>query len=74
MSSLIQLPSGKTVIMDTWKYLNMPDHGFQDLIANDEGIFINNPFFESGREEIDPLEEIPDIGELQIEEINVEEY
>jgi hypothetical protein len=63
-----QLPTGKTVFIKAESLLFMTDLEEQELIANDVGCFINNPFYHSSiqdsfEEEINSisLEEIPEI-------------
>lgn len=48
---MYQLQTGKTIMIDIVTFLEMKDSDFQDLVADDRGIEINNPFFNksSGR-------------------------
>ena len=39
-----QLPTGKTIFINSNDLLSMTDLDEQELIANDVGFFINNPF------------------------------
>jgi hypothetical protein len=63
-----QLPTGKTVFIKAESLLFMTDLEEQELIANDVGCFINNPFYHSSiHDDMDEeiyeisLEEIPEI-------------
>ena len=76
MSTYIQLATGKTVIVDTMRSLEILENGgYQDLMADDAGFFMDhNPFCDTDIEpEKDVLEEIPDVEELEIEEINIKD-
>ena len=58
-----QLPTGKTIFIKSEDLLFMTDLQEQEMIANDVGCYINNPFYHStidGEIEIITLENIPE--------------
>jgi hypothetical protein len=70
MSTYIQLPNGKTTLIDTWKSLTILEDGYEDLVADDNGFSLDNPFNDSGSEIFhNLLQEIPDISEIDIEDV-----
>jgi hypothetical protein len=64
---LVNLPNGKTVDMPLDEYLHMGREGYQYLMANSLGAYLEHPFFASallnksrGDREEEPIEEEED--------------
>lgn len=82
MSFKYQLPTGKTVILTDDEFFDLDDDKLQQLIAEDRGIFLENPFEDlnlrefkkfDNNDEIIILDDLPNIEEIPIEVIkNIE--
>lgn len=69
---LYQLPNGRTIEMSVEQYLDMTDDDYQDLIAQNYGDEIEDPWFGSVLSRpsiIDPMIEPPIIDLTQIPDI-----
>lgn len=69
----IQLETGKTVFKTFEEWIDMTPEKYQDMIANDEGIELNNPFdgvldrIKENRNSWD-IPDLPNIDEVEVNE------
>lgn len=74
----IQLPTGNTIVVSVYEFLFVlkeedVDLFYQNAIADDDGVYIDNPFSNKGyrrvieTDDIIDIEDIPNIQEDEIE-------
>jgi hypothetical protein len=66
---LYQLPTGKTIEISVEEFLSLTDEDFQNIIASDYGMELNQPFFNSSLEK--PFKEIIEIHDAELPDIDI---
>lgn len=61
---IYQMPNGKIIEMSVEQYLDMTDDDFQDLMANNYGDDVEDPWFGSVLTSTKSIPDIPEIEDL----------
>lgn len=61
---IYQMPNGKIIEMSVEQYLDMTDDDFQDLMANNYGEEVEDPWFGSVLTSTKSYPDVPDIEDL----------